>query len=289
MNRVILEKVFNRFFAKNGPDFDDFQTLADIAEILLPQQINDLRMVIMPILNHSTLIGLTFSKPFGYSGDFFIMEKIYQKYISQDEKSRKWDMYFHSMHAVDAISNRKDLAKKILSAQNNRLDASGKSVLILGSGPATEVHEYLSQTPENKLSFDLVDIDQRAIDYARNKNKAFLQNMRFLNENVIRYSPEKKYDLIWSAGLFDYFKDKHFVYLLKKYYEYITPGGEMIIGNFNRQNISRRCMEVYGDWYLYHRSEEELAAFAQQAGIPPSKIKIMKEPLGINLFLSVKK
>lgn len=243
----------------------------------------------MPILNHSTLIGLTFSKPFGYSGDFFIMEKIYQKYISQDEKSKKWDMYFHSMHAVDAISNRKDLAKKNFSALKNQLEASRKSILILGSGPATEVHEYLSQTPENNLVFDLVEIDQRAIDYAKNKNKAFLQHMRFWNENVIRFIPEKKYDLIWSAGLFDYFKDKHFVYLLKKYYEYITPGGKMIIGNFSRQNKSRRCMEVYGDWYLYHRSEEELAAFAQQAGIPPSKIKIMIEPLGINLFLCVKK
>ena len=110
-----------------------------------------------------------------------------------------------------------------------------------------------------------------------------------MNKNVIRHTPDKKYDLIWSAGLFDYFKGKHFVYLLKKYYEFLKDDGELIIGNFNSENPSRRIMEILGDWFLYHRSEDELKKFAIQAGIPESKIEVFREPLGINLFLRVKK
>jgi len=82
---------------------------------------------------------------------------------------------------------------------------------------------------------------------------------------------------------------KHFVYLIKKYYEFLNPKGELIIGNFNVQNPSRRIMEILGDWFLYHRSEDELRSYALQAGIEAHKIEVFKEPLGINLFLRVKK
>jgi hypothetical protein len=63
----------------------------------------------------------------------------------------------------------------------------------------------------------------------------------------------------------------------------------MIIGNFNVENPSRRSMEIMGDWFLYHRSVDELIQFASQAGIEESKIEVIREPLGINLFLRVRK
>jgi cyclopropane fatty-acyl-phospholipid synthase-like methyltransferase len=135
----------------------------------------------------------------------------------------------------------------------------------------------------------MLDLDKRAITYAKNKNRKYLDRMTFFNANVIRFTPERKFDLIWSAGLFDYFKGKHFVYLLKKYYEYLNEEGEMIIGNFNVENPSRRSMEIMGDWFLYHRSADELKQFALQAGIKEDKIDVIQEPLGINLFLRLKK
>lgn len=39
---------------------------------------------IASILNPNSLFGFSYTKPFGYSGDFFIIEKIYQYYLSQD-------------------------------------------------------------------------------------------------------------------------------------------------------------------------------------------------------------
>ncbi|NOR74148.1 MAG: methyltransferase domain-containing protein, partial [Draconibacterium sp.] len=185
--------------------------------------------------------------------------------------------------------NRKTLAIGIFEDLNNEALGLQKDVLILGSGPVTETFEFFEKNPESPLDFDMLDMDKRAIAYAKNKNKKYLDRMTFLNRNVIRYTPEKKYDLIWSAGLFDYFKGKHFVFLLKKYYEYLNKGGEMIIGNFNVENPSRRSMEILCDWFLYHRSVDELKKFALQAGIEESKIDVLQEPLGINLFLRVRK
>jgi extracellular factor (EF) 3-hydroxypalmitic acid methyl ester biosynthesis protein len=290
MDQEIFDNTIKKLFDKNGPDDEDFDSVLEFVDQIEPEEVDKFREAMQPILNPSTLIGFSFTKPFGYNGDFFIIEKIYQKYANPNPKYTKWDAFIHRLPVAIAVVNRKKLAKEILTDLNNNANGGlEKSVLILGSGPVTEVNEYMNETPGNKLVFDMIDLDQRAIDYAKNKNKAFLNYMNFEKRNVIRFVPEKCYDLIWSAGLFDYFKDKHFVYLIKKFYQHVNPGGEMIIGNFGVQNPSRKIMEILADWFLYHRSEEELIGFAKQAGIPSDNVEILKEPLGINLFLRAKK
>jgi extracellular factor (EF) 3-hydroxypalmitic acid methyl ester biosynthesis protein len=283
-----MAEAVETIFGKNGPDQQDYKNILDLINTLDASEIPDFREVMQPILNPNTIIGFSYSKPFGYNGDFFIIEKIYQKYVNPDPKYKKWDEFFHTFPAAIAVINRKALAVETLKKLNARRDKRQKSVLILGSGPVTEVYEYFRQIEDNTLTFDLLDLDNRSIAYAKNKHRANLHLMNFMNENVIRFNPDKKYDLIWSAGLFDYFKDKHFVYLIKKYFDYVDEGGEMIIGNFNISNPSRKIMEVLGDWFLYHRNESELRQFAMRAGVHYSKIEIIKEPLGINLFLKIK-
>ena len=48
-----------------------------------------------------------------------------------------------------------------------------------------------------------------------------------------------------AAGLFDYFKDKHFTFLIRKYINCLTDDGEMVISNFSTKNPTKRFMEVY--------------------------------------------
>jgi SAM-dependent methyltransferase len=285
----LFKDYINKLHENYGPDPNDFDGILDFVNKIKPEEIGFFREQMQPILNPNTIIGFSYTKPFGYNGDFFIIEKIYQHYITPDEKYRKWDQFFHRLPAAIAVVNRKKLAKKIFREYQSNSNGNKKTVFILGSGPVTEVFEYLTENPDSPLVFDLLDLDNRAIQYAKVKTKQFSHKLTFYNKNVIRHTPEKTYDLIWSAGLFDYFKDKHFVFLLKKYYQYLSDNGEIIIGNFNLENPSRKIMEILGDWFLYHRSKDELLKFASQAGIPAEKVEVISEPLGINLFLRVKK
>jgi len=286
---INIEDFIKELFKKNGPDENEYQLIFDLVNQLQTEDIELFRNAMKPILNPNTIIGFSYSKPFGYNGDFFIIEKIYQQYVNPDPKYKKWDKYFHTFPAAIAVVNRKTLATGIFEDLHKKSLGLKKDVMILGSGPVSETFEFFEKYPNSPLVFDMLDLDKRAISYAKNKNKKHIKSMTFHNRNVIRHVPDKEYDLIWSAGLFDYFKGKHFVYLVKKYYEFLKEGGEMIIGNFNSENPSRRIMEILGDWFLYHRSEEELKGFALQAGIEESKIEVFKEPLGINLFLRIRK
>lgn len=289
LDQVDVDTYIKEILAKNGPDKEDYLLFYSLVDQIKAEDVESFRQKIASILTPETLFGFSYSKPFGYSGDFFIIEKIYQYYLSPDERFRKWDEFLHSAGAVIAVRNRKTLAVEIFEQLNANAMGIQQDVLILGSGPVTETYEFFERNPSNSLVFEMLDLDKRAIAYAKSKNRKYLNAMTFHNANVIRFTPERKFDLIWSAGLFDYFKSKHFVYLIKRYYEFLKDDGEIIIGNFNVENPSKRSMEIMGDWFLYHRSPEELKQYAMQAGVEESKIEVIQEPLGINLFLRIKK
>lgn len=224
-----------------------------------------------------TLQGHVCVKPYGYDGDFEMIDKIYQNHISQDEKNRKWDIFFHRGDAPQAVRNRKDFFIKVL----NQLKPNSK-VLNLACGPCRDILEY-SMNNDTYLEFDNIDIDCRATKYAKELLKDVSSvKCKFQNVNIFRFMPEMKYDLIWSAGLFDYFDDDKFQRLLERFTKYIKPDGKLIIGNFSPVNNSKAYME-YGNWYLNHRSEDELLTLAKRFEHLSSVVEY--EPLKVNLFL----
>lgn len=160
----------------------------------------------------------------------------------------------------------------------------------LASGPARDLYELYNENKQLEIESICVEMDEKAITYAKILNKSHLDKITFIKKNIFRFNTEDKFDMIWSAGLFDYFDDKAFVMLLKRLKQWVKDDGEIIIGNFNEDhNPTRAYMEFFGDWYLNHRSEEHLYDLAKQAGFDESKISIGREPENVNLFLHLRK
>ena len=282
-HRELLSKIVNQ----GGPEPSEYLEFAAIVNNLEDQEIDYFRELIKDYLNEHTLIGHGYVKPFGYPGDFKIIHNIYRLYVNPDRKYRNWDMFFQNQEGAHAVRNRKDYFIKCCQELEQR-DTDQMRVLILGSGPATDVNEYLDINPESRIHFDLVDFDQNAISFARSQNSKFDGKIDYFKINVLRFKPYQWYDMIWSSGLFDYFKDRHFVYMINKYYKYVAEGGEFIIGNFSNSNPTKRLMEVLSDWYLNHRSKYDLVRMALEADINEKLVKVDMEELGVNLFLRIR-
>ncbi|HLN55160.1 MAG TPA: class I SAM-dependent methyltransferase [Bacteroidales bacterium] len=273
---------------KGGPsNQEECRMFSSLAEKLTPEKITEIRSDLSFALDQNTLMGHGYVKPYGYAGDFMLIEKIYQYVVNPDPKYRNWDIFFHNQPGAKAVRNRKNYF--IQTCKNLVAEKKNAKVLILGSGPATDVYEFLSATGRKDIKFDLVDLDQNAIDYSMKKNEIFKDQITFNRVNALRYTPFRLYDLIWTAGLFDYFKDKHFSYLIRKYYNCLTEDGRMIIGNFNTKNPSKNLMENIMEWVLNLRTESDLYRIAGDAGVDKELASIDKEPLGINLFLVLRK
>ena len=273
---------------KGGPEPLDYCEFTSIVNNLDGAEIDEFRKRIKTVLNDNTLIGHGFVKPFGYPGDFTLIDKIYKFQINEDPRYRNWDLFFQNQPGAIAVRNRKDFFLeycKMLVAKK-----ADPRVLILGSGPASDVYEFMSNySGPSKISFDLIDFDQSAIDFSMEKNSRFNGQITYNRINALRFNSYRLYDLIWSAGLFDYFKDKHFTFLIRKYINCLTDNGEMVISNFSTKNPTKRLMEVLSDWYLNLRTESDLFRIASEANIDKEMVSVEKEPLGINLFLKIRK
>ena len=280
--------VLNYLIENGGPDPQDYEKFTSIVNNLDPAYVDDFRDKIKTILNENTLIGHGFVKPYGYPGDFTLIDKIYQFDVNKDVRYKNWDLFFQNQPAANAVRNRKDFF--IEYCKNLVLKKGDAKILILGSGPATDVYEFLTSISGSKnISFELIDFDQCAIDFSMKKNEMFNGQISYHRINALRFKAFKLYDLIWSAGLFDYFRDKHFTFLIRKYFNCLTKDGEMVISNFSTKNPTKRLMEVLSDWYLNLRTESDLFRVSSDAFIDKELVSIDKESLGINLFLKIRK
>ncbi len=277
---------------------DDFQKIDNIVaflssqikdQLLTKEDISKLNTYFPDDFIKNTIQGHGLSKPFGYAGDFLMIDKIYTYHKSDKPEYGIWDEYFHQQSAPIAVRNRKEYFKKIIHQKIS--DSPTLKLMNVASGPARDLFEVYAALPENKLiETTCVEMDENAIKFAKELNHDFLNNITFIQKNIFRHSTSDTYDLIWSAGLFDYFSDKAFLMVLRKFKEWLKVDGEIIIGNFNEDyNPSRDYMEIFGEWYLNHRTENQLFNLAMRAGFKASRITIGKEPENVNLFLHLRK
>ncbi|TDH28591.1 class I SAM-dependent methyltransferase [Segetibacter sp. 3557_3] len=233
----------------------------------------------------NTLHGHVKLKPFGYAGDFLIIDKIYREQVTTDQRFEKWDIFWNNHAAARAVRNRKDY---FISMMTHKLVTNPSLHLLnVASGPARDIAELYGTIDSAKLHTVCVEADATAINYAKELNASNASMVSFIHKNVFRFTPEDKFDVVWSAGLFDYFDEKVFIRLLTKFMSWTKQGGEVIIGNFSNENPSRNYMELVGDWYLQHRSKEQLVELAIKAGANKEQIHVGQELEGVNLFLHV--
>ncbi|MBA3352105.1 MAG: hypothetical protein H0U23_06720, partial [Blastocatellia bacterium] len=284
-----------RLVCKGGPEIADYHLLdawfdrihyfATVAEIS-SEELLILRRSFGVAVSLATLQGLVCNQPHGYAGDFEIIDRIYTRHISADPRLMRWDAYFHSQAGARAVRNRKAYFHRLLD--RHYLRRKPLQVLKIASGPGRCMFEWLSARPEADVNFDCVELDSDAIAYASALNQEFLSRILFRRQNAVRFRPTSQYDLIWAAGLFDYFNDRVFKAVLCRLLAGIAEGGELVIGNFSPSRRARAYME-FGGWKLNNRTAEALRTLAQECGVVGEAIHVGAEPEGVNLFLHIRR
>jgi len=275
--------------ARGGPTPEEYPHLDALMRLLpgLPAEaVERLREALADAVHTTeTMQGFAYTKPHGYAGDYEIIDRIYGQRVSTDPRLAAWDRYFHVQPASRAVRNRKDYFHTLLDRHAAR--RRPLRVLNLASGPGRCMAEWLAAHPAAEVAFTCVELDAAAIAHARQLTGDSSARVTFVRENLLRFNPTERYDLIWAAGVCDYFSEQMFARMLRRYLGVLAPGGELVAGNFSEANPNRNYMEILGEWRLHHRPAETLRRIAQNAGAHPEAITIGAEPEGVNLFLHI--
>lgn len=275
------------FVQRGGPDPVDYDVVARCFQSLKPSDASEIETIFGPTLNAECIHGHSYVKPHGYSGDFEVIDKIYTGWISPNPYLRKWDQYFHRQSAPRAVRNRKQYFHSLLSRLDRAHGIEPVNILNVGCGPARDVAEYFTNNPDSKLAAVCLDIDPSAIRYGRELCSAFLDRVEFSRENILRYKPQDRFDLIWAAGVFDYFPDRVFCRVGHRLFTAVKPGGQLVIGNFSSSNPCRSYMELLGRWHLNHRAPGDLRTVGEKIAANGGCVTVESEPEGVNLFLCI--
>jgi hypothetical protein len=117
-------------------------------------------------LDQSELFRHTRAKPFGYAGDFQIIDWILTSKADSSGTGRLWDEFYQKEHACLAVRYRAEFFFQLVA----RFAGNGQriSVLNLACGPCRDVIRVLETIPNpERMAFSCVDQDSHALAYAR--------------------------------------------------------------------------------------------------------------------------
>jgi hypothetical protein len=248
------------------------------------------------VVNQSPFMGRALKKPRGYAGDDRLLTYLYDDEVLEapTNMGKLLNYAVFSSPAANAMRNRTKIVQGVIFDRLSR--KTPLHVTGIASGPAREVSTMTGLLPSgskrSQIIWTLVDQDRKALDSAQESLSAGVIEPRFVHAGpweIIRGRVELgEQDVIYSLGLFDYLEHRTAVEMVKCLYECLAPGGLMLIGNFHPRNPLRVLMEGAADWYLIHRTEDELLAFGKE-GAPEGRHFVMAEPEGVNLILVTSK
>lgn len=254
---------------------------------------------VLGLITHSPLLRRAYSKPLGYAGDYEMMNMIYRDPAEGTSLfGRVLNLYAAQEPCAQAVRNRVDyLGEKIRAS----IEVRGRArIASIGCGPARELAQLLERSPElgRHLEVALIDQEERVLTFCERTLSPLAQRtgarIQFIRESIRRLLTTQQLgqalgarDFIYSAGLFDYLNQRSFTALLSVLYEALTPTGQLLIGNVASGNPTRYFMEYCLDWFLIHRSPDDLRSLAAGLEPRPSRVEVDAEPLGVNLFLRV--
>ena len=236
-------------------------------------------LVLTPEFCHGPIWDRSYTKPLGYPGDFQVMNYVYDW---KREGKTTYGQVIHrlGLDVAECIGTRMDVViNTVLKLANTKRPGETARVLSLGSGPAREVSQIYEKTARGttKFEYTLVDQEELALQYAYEGNypsamahgagaKINCLNLSFTD--ILRGNLEDKtaydQDIVYSVGLFDYLKDRRARGLAKSLFDFVKPGGLLILGNMNKCALSNLWpMECLTDWRLYYRDNEEMLGWAE--------------------------
>lgn len=258
-----------------------------------------------PLMMCSPFMHRAFSKPLGFAGDFeMVRMMLANPWEGKNTFARLMNASALRHEAPAAHRNRIQLLHQSLKRESHRVLSTGErrvKILNLGCGPAVEILDFVkADAVSANVDFHLVDFNKETLDHVHKNLIPEVQRLRpdvnIVTEQrsvheIIQLSVEGKpnndvqYDMVYCAGLFDYFRDTTLSFLLQLFYSWVKPGGMVLVTNVTPTHSSVAIMGFVLEWTLELRDEKNMLQLAPELG----KQETYLDKTGVNVFLEIRK
>ncbi len=305
-------RVFHSRFANDNADsfskekskeFTDFithtvQQLIEIQDFIEPTELFDMRKRIMnrilELIGDSEVVKHSIEKPYGYVGDFMLLEKIVQNITNASGLGYYFDRLQLDFPASVACRTRaKWVADELTTVLNNKSNNSMK-ILDIGSGTAPVERLLLDNNPELELELTAVDIEPAALSFLEVELKDKTQALDLLRIDLRREEAAEQLaniaeniDACIAIGIIEALRDEEVVNVISSLMKSMQKGSLLFVESFLPDHPARPYLEWFMDFHLGYRSPEEVIKLLELSGVKPDQMEKIIEPTGSLGFVKI--
>ncbi|MCA8887376.1 MAG: class I SAM-dependent methyltransferase [Parvularculaceae bacterium] len=210
-----------------------------------------------PITSHSR------SRPRGYPGDAELLDHIYgmgAATAAPHPATLRGQFYYYGVWspACTSVRHRRDLLAKMIDS--TAATCEKPSILSIACGHLREAEFSRAVTSGGIGRFVALDQDERSLAeveraYSQYGVEAVQGSVRGILGRKVKYAD---FDFVYAAGLFDYLVEPIAMRLIERMFEFVRPGGKILIANFTPATPDVGHMETFMDWWLIYRDQDQV-------------------------------
>ncbi len=252
-----------------------------------------LKHPIRDLIHQDPYAHRSFTKPRGYPGDPELID-FYFGYNGPNEDAtvlgREIFRYSMARPASESVRSRAALLGNLID-EVARKNPRAK-ILSIACGHLREA--AWSDAVQSGAIGSLIGLDEDAesIEFIK-KTKGNLPIEPYLctiRSIVHRDHCFENLDLVYTAGLLDYFQVPFAARLTTIMFEMLNPGGRLLVGNFAPETEERGYMETFMAWRLDYKDESQVSALAAEIDDEEIEAKrIFRDPYRNVIYLELSK
>jgi extracellular factor (EF) 3-hydroxypalmitic acid methyl ester biosynthesis protein len=224
------------------------------------------------LIHQDPFVLHSFTQPRGYAGDAELLDYIYGSHDTSNASDLGKAIYESTFEASACRSVR--IRRRLLASTIDLLamETSQPRILSVACGHLREAQTSIAV--QEKMIGEFVALDQDRASLATVGQELNDFGINTVNASVRSILSGKTtfhdFDLVYSAGLYDYLASETAKRLTRVLFTMLKPGGKLLIANFSTDLDNVGYMESFMDWWLIYRSEAQVLEFANE--IPPAEI-----------------
>ena len=311
LEQAVVKKISPNIIPLINGLFERFEIIAKkLGEETYPAHRNYIQRHLHPIVLCAPFAHRAYQKPLGYAGDYEMVNMMARNSLEGASLFAKiFNVWLIQQGSAAAHRNRLTYLTKCIELETLRVGRKGKKARIFNfaCGPAIEVQQFLDYSPlSEQVEFTLVDFDSETLAHTKkaiNEIKerfGWRTSVRFQKKSVFQLVKEghkqvatgddgtHEYDFIYCAGLFDYLTDHACKQMVSIFYQWLAPGGLLVVTNVTPLTSNQGSLELILDWHLIYRDAAQLGQLCSDI-IPRDEVRIRSDKTGINIFLEARK
>ncbi len=216
------------------------------------------------LFSHSLIGSRALSKPFGYPGDYVMLQTLYDnKTISNNKLGNYIDMFFLNDTLAKAVINRVEIMGDRIIKFINESNLKEINILNIASGSGFELKKIISNQFDKKVIYHCFDQEVASLSYIshnccdKNKNvevRLYKEDIKVFFRN---WKSDKKFDFIYNIGLADYLPNNILGSLASESFASLNKDGVFVLAHKDYKLFSYHSIAWLYDWNFIHRSLDD--------------------------------